>query len=171
MAYNYDALYRETPHALGEPTDVIVAAFQALSDQHRDVLDIGCGQGRDALFIARLGHNVLGVDLSETGVASMVSDADAEGLNIRGIAIDIMEFTTGEMFDVLLVDRTLHMLTAQEQSNVLARLLTYVRNSGRILIADERSNMARFRDVIDADTRSWEAIKADCGYLFLRQID
>jgi 2-polyprenyl-3-methyl-5-hydroxy-6-metoxy-1,4-benzoquinol methylase len=26
------------------------------------VLDLGCGQGRDALFIARKGHSVFGVD-------------------------------------------------------------------------------------------------------------
>ena len=53
MAYNYEALYRDTPNALGAPTPAIVDFFAKHQGQTRRVLDIGCGQGRDALFIAR----------------------------------------------------------------------------------------------------------------------
>jgi SAM-dependent methyltransferase len=36
-----------------------------LGSQQLEVLDAGCGQGTQALALARLGHHVLGIDLSE----------------------------------------------------------------------------------------------------------
>ncbi len=36
-----------------------------LPDEPLDVLDAGCGQGTQAIRLARLGHRVLGIDLSE----------------------------------------------------------------------------------------------------------
>ena len=58
MAYDYDKLYRSTPRALGEPTELFVDFFKHQAEESLRVLDVGCGQGRDALFIARMGHCV-----------------------------------------------------------------------------------------------------------------
>ena len=88
MAYNYDALYRTTKDALGAPTKKIVDAFAALDGRRLRVLDVGCGQGRDALFIARLGHHVTGVDISTSGISAMIVAAKAEGLSVEGVVAD-----------------------------------------------------------------------------------
>ncbi|WP_409070426.1 class I SAM-dependent methyltransferase [Aliifodinibius sp. S!AR15-10] len=44
-------------------------------------MDFGCGQGRDALFIARMGHRVLGVDISKTGISQMLDEANRENID------------------------------------------------------------------------------------------
>ncbi|MFT6074064.1 MAG: 2-polyprenyl-3-methyl-5-hydroxy-6-metoxy-1,4-benzoquinol methylase [Yoonia sp.] len=67
MAYNYDTLYATMPNALGEPTTVFAEFFDTYEHANTRVLDVGCGQGRDALLTARHGHNVVGVDLSPSG--------------------------------------------------------------------------------------------------------
>ena len=59
MSYDYDALYARTPDALGAPTRAFVDFFDGYDRPNVRVLDIGCGQGRDALFIARLGPDEL----------------------------------------------------------------------------------------------------------------
>lgn len=92
MGYDYDKLYQETPHALGQPTRELVDFFNGLDPCRLTVLDLGCGQGRDALFIARLGHRVIGVDLSPAGIRDLLHDAEREGLSIEGHACDIREF-------------------------------------------------------------------------------
>ncbi|MFV0409702.1 MAG: class I SAM-dependent methyltransferase [Paracoccus sp. (in: a-proteobacteria)] len=82
MAFNYDALYGETSNALGEPTPIFFSFFKGFDRQNARILDIGCGQGRDALFIARSGHRVTGVDISPTGIDDLNAAAAAEQLAI-----------------------------------------------------------------------------------------
>lgn len=169
MAFDYDRLYGETPWALGEPTPTIVAFFDQLPKTPLRVLDVGCGQGRDALFIARLGHRVFGVDMSANGVSDLARIAAEEGLPIEGIVADIVSFVPNGGFDVVLIDRTLHMLAEADRLAVLERLIDHVVPGGRVLIADEPSNMAGFRAVLEASGCEWDIENDRRGYLFVRR--
>ena len=51
------------------------------------VHDSGCGQGRDALFVARKGHSVLGVDKAQTGIEQMLEEAESEKLAVDGVML------------------------------------------------------------------------------------
>ena len=169
MAYDYDELYGSTPQALGEPTPIFVDFFEQHNEKALRVLDVGCGQGRDALFIARLGHSVVGVDLSPNGIRDLLAMAHQENLAIEGVAVDIIEFVPDGDFDVILIDRTLHMLSKKDRLDVLARLVRYVRRNGWLLISDERSNIQGFRDVIAANSSTWKSELDIRGDLFLRR--
>ncbi len=59
---NYEKEYQNSRNVCGEPFPEIVEFFENYDDECATVLDSGCAQGRDALFIARKGHSVLGVD-------------------------------------------------------------------------------------------------------------
>lgn len=170
MAYDYDALYKTTPDALGDPTQVFVTFFEDLPDAPLRVLDIGCGQGRDALFIARLGHHVTGVDLSPHGIQDLTTAAKAEGLNITGVTADITSYTPDALFDVILIDRTLHMLPDQQRDTVLAHLIRSTTPDGWVLIADEKSNMPGFKRVFADDSRTWTPTLDTNSTLFMRNM-
>lgn len=169
MAYDYDKLYGTTPSALGKPTQIFVDFFERQSETNFRVLDIGCGQGRDALFIARMGHSVVGIDLSANGIRDLVNTANKESLDIKGIVADIITFIPDGNFDVILIDRTLHMLTVGDRLVVLERLLSHVSNNGWVLISDERSNIAEFKDILTASANSWDIELEKGGKLFLRR--
>lgn len=169
MPTDYEEVYRESKYALGEPTKEFVRFFETLSGPNLRVLDVGCGQGRDALFIARLGHSVVGIDQSPTGIRDLLADAAAESLNVEGYVADIRSFEPDGLFDVLLIDRTLHMLGTCERSTVLARLLESVASRGFVLIADERSNVPTFEVALEIDRRDWRTVRKHRGYLFVRQ--
>jgi len=81
MPFDYEKFYQQQRHALGDPPPEFVTFFEQFDMQNADVLDVGCGQGRDALFIARRGHHVAGVDIAATGISQLVEDAQAEGLH------------------------------------------------------------------------------------------
>ena len=53
---NYEKEYQNSRNVCGEPFPEIVEFFENYDDECATVLDSGCGQGRDALFIARKGH-------------------------------------------------------------------------------------------------------------------
>lgn len=141
MAYDFESLFASTKNALGGPTKSVVTFFEGVERQPLKELDVGCGQGRDALFIARLGHEVVGVDISPSGVAQLNADARSEGLSAFGTVADITTFNTQETFDVVLFDRTLHMLRSEERIDALCRFAALVNPGGWLLIEDERSNI------------------------------
>ena len=169
MAYDYDKLYGTTEQALGEPTQVFVNFFKARKETYLRVLDVGCGQGRDALFNARLGHTMVGVDLSPNGIRDLIKAAKAESLDVKGVVADLVTFAPNGSFDVVLIDRTLHMLKAANRLDVLERLLKVVGPNGWVLIADERSNMSGFKAVVAANSFQWVTELEMGGTLFLRR--
>lgn len=169
MAYDYDKLYGETRDALGQPTSIFVDFFDQLDQQDARVLDVGCGQGRDALFIARKGHRVVGMDISDNGIRDLKDAAAQENLPIEGIVADIVNYKPDGMFDVILIDRTLHMLALPVRLAVLETLLDHVNESGWLLIADEASNIKDFETVIAARDLKWNTKLLQRGYLFVRR--
>lgn len=148
MAYDYDKLYGSTAQALGDPTQIFVDFFAQHSGTPLRVLDVGCGQGRDAIFIARHGHSVVGVDLSPNGIRDLTQAATDENLDITGITADLTTYTPDGTFDVVLIDRTLHMLAKDDRLAALTRLIPTVVENGWVLIADEKSNMPGFQTVL-----------------------
>ena len=169
MAYDYDKLYGETRDALGQPTSIFVDFFDQLDQQNMRVLDVGCGQGRDALFIARNGHRVVGVDISTNGIRDLKDIATRENLPIEGVVADIATYNPDGVFDVILIDRTLHMLDLPVQLSVLKMLLDHVSRNGWLLIADEVSNIERFEIAVSVHEAHWTTETSRRGYLFFRR--
>lgn len=169
MAYDYDKLYGETRDALGQPTSIFVDFFDQFNQKYARVLDVGCGQGRDAVFIAKLGHSVVGVDISPNGIRDLKTLATKDNLAIEGIVADISSYTPIGEFDVILVDRTLHMLPKIKQIKVLEVLLNHVSENGWLLIADEASNIEDFEVVISNHAIDWKTQLSKRGNLFLRR--
>ncbi|MES0882452.1 class I SAM-dependent methyltransferase [Roseibium sp. SCP14] len=169
MAFDYDALYRKAPHALGKPTKAFCEFFETYPKKGARILDVGCGQGRDALFIARLGHLVTGVDLAPAGILDLLEEAKREGLSIKGFVTDIVDYDPVGLFDVIVIDRTLHMLDREPRREVLRKLTNQLSTDGYLLIADEPSNLPDFRNVLETAPGTWRICKASKGILFVQR--
>lgn len=167
MTTDYEQFYQDNPHGLGESTKEFVTFFSQYTTVSSQVLDVGCGQGRDALFIARLGHHVTAVDLSSTGISDLVSEANTESLVVAGVVADIRDHVWHGKFDVIVIDRTLHMLAAGERVDVLRNLLGVTKPGTHVLIADERVNIPAFSIVFEQSQWDWEITLARKGFLFM----
>lgn len=166
----YERLYREGRDVCGPPFPQLVAFFDELSRKKCRVLDLGCGQGRDALFIARKGHTVLGVDVSATGIAQMLAAAREEGLAVSGVVADIVEFEPEGPYDVVLLDRVLHMLPDDDtRFAVLEKACRHTSPGGFILIADTPKNMGALQRFFQTRHPRWEMRLADKGCLFVQR--
>jgi SAM-dependent methyltransferase len=67
-----------------------------------DALDIGAGEGRNALFLASRGLNVLAVDQSDAGMQKAQRLAGERGLALRTQVMDLQEFDAERnSFDVI----------------------------------------------------------------------
>ena len=84
---NYEKEYQNSRNVCGEPFPEIVEFFENYDDECATVICLGYGQGRDALFIARKGHSVLGVDTAQTGIEQMLEEAESEKLAVDGVML------------------------------------------------------------------------------------
>mgnify|MGYP001177506329 CR=1 FL=1 len=76
------------------------------------VLDMGMGEGRNAVYLARLGHKVIGVDISSVAVEKANALAREFSTEIKGVVASLDNYPIkSETFDVILsfyyVDRGL----------------------------------------------------------------
>jgi len=69
---------------------------------------LGCGQGKDSLFLASIGYHVTAVDSSKVGVEQMVNKSKSQGFEINGIVDDIKNIKLDKKLNVILFDMFLH---------------------------------------------------------------
>ena len=84
---NYEKEYQNSRNVCGEPFQEIIEFFVNYDDECATFIDLGYGQVRDALFIARKGHSVLGVDTAQTGIEQMLEEAESEKLAVDGVML------------------------------------------------------------------------------------
>ena len=81
----YDDYYRNTPAVFGTEPNTILVEHVELIEPSRSALDIGCGQGRNTLFLARRKITVHALDPSDEAIRAVKVAAETEGLAIRTI--------------------------------------------------------------------------------------
>ena len=59
---SYKIEFQKGFNICGQPSSELVEFFKHHQKKHASVLDLDCGQGMAALFIARKGHTLPGVD-------------------------------------------------------------------------------------------------------------
>jgi len=89
-----------------------------LSDGAR-VLDLGCGDGRNALFMAEHGCNVTAVDISAAGIAKVQYLAGEKGVSITTHVQDVREFRFKDNFDVIICHGCLHFIERPQWQRLL----------------------------------------------------
>jgi len=75
--------------ALSSPSSFLVQNADALRGR---VLDVACGRGRNALFLARRGNVVDAIDIALSGLARARRVAAAEDLPLRFVQADLDDF-------------------------------------------------------------------------------
>lgn len=68
----------------------------------RRALDIACGEGRNAIFLARHGFDVTGIDISPVGLDKARRRAVREGLTVEFLLADLEQYCLTETFDLIL---------------------------------------------------------------------
>lgn len=94
------------------------------------LLDIGCGEGKDALFFARNGYTVTAFDLSTTGIAKAKRRAEELALEIRFFNADINRFRLEDDYDIFFSSGTLQYIRPELRTEIMANYKAHTRPEG-----------------------------------------
>ena len=94
------------------------------------VLDVGCGEGKDAVFFARNGYEVDAFDLTETGLEKGRRLADACGTKVRFFQADALTFRPERTYDIVFSSGVLHYLPPALRPEILASYQEHTARGG-----------------------------------------
>ena len=91
---DWDAMYREgtPPWETGMPSGGLVRVLDEGLIRPGTALEIGCGTGADAVYLARRGFELTAVDSSATALERARTRAEHHGAAIRFVLADVFEF-------------------------------------------------------------------------------
>ena len=95
-------------------------------------LDLGCGTGRNSVFLARLGWRVTGVDASAVGLQMASDELANAGLSWTPLRADLTTFTTEDRFDLVVV-ANIHLFP-KDRDAFFARCATFVAPGGYLYV-------------------------------------
>ncbi|WP_405168179.1 class I SAM-dependent methyltransferase [Nocardia sp. NBC_01499] len=99
------------------------------------VLDVGCGSGDNALYVASLGVSVLGVDVAETALALARQKADDRGLGVEFVVADAFQLEQlGRKFPTVLDCGMFHTCDADERPRYVASLASVIEQGGTLYV-------------------------------------
>lgn len=73
----------------GQPNGVLVGETRGLRPGR--VLDVGCGEGADALWLAEQGWDVTALDVSQVALDRAAAEAEQRGLRVRWVHAGLVE--------------------------------------------------------------------------------
>ncbi len=102
-------------------------------------LDLGCGEGGDAIWLAENGWAVTGVDLSPTAVRRAQTAAAASGIDARFEVADLATWTTDARFELVSASFLQSWPVTIPREEILRRASGFVAIGGWMLIVAHAS--------------------------------
>jgi cyclopropane fatty-acyl-phospholipid synthase-like methyltransferase len=101
----------------------------------RRVLDVGCGPGRHAIELAKLGMQVTGVDVSAEFLRIAAKEARAAGVSASFFEVDARQMPFEDEFDaVISICQGGFGLMGKDDSLVLRRMTEAAKPGGKVLL-------------------------------------
>lgn len=105
-----------------------------------DAIDLGAGEGRNAVWLASRGWDVTAVDFSRVGLDKGARLAADHGVSIAFVEADATTYQPGRMVDLVVVSYL--QLPSEGRRTVLEHAKTWLLPGGTIfVIAHDRSNI------------------------------
>lgn len=168
MSVTYDKYYK-TENLFGEPHFELVEFFADYTKKGK-VLDLGCGQGRNAIALARLGYSVTGIDSSKVGIDQMNQIGQNENLNVIGQVGDIYAFDRFSEFDIILLDSMFHFAKKDKEKEIglIKKIISDMINGRLIVVCIQNTGdkVQILNKAIDSEKGRKRLIDKDFKYIF-----
>ena len=135
MARSFDAAYEGIPPwDIGRPQPEFVRLAEA-GEIAGSVLDVGCGTGEHAIYLAGLGHEVLGIDGAPRAIEKALAKARERESTANFKVADALDLSRlGRRFDTVIDSGLFHVFSDDERPRFVTSLAQVVRPGGRYIM-------------------------------------
>ena len=130
--------------AFSAEPNATIKEFEHLLSRESQIIDIGCGEGQNAIYLARQGYgNVDAFDISEHGIAKLQKRCRRENIQLNAFVADLTTYQFEKNYDLIMSFGTLHFVQKSDWKTLINRAKAHT-NIGGIHI------MQIFTDVVPA---------------------
>jgi len=127
----FDSWYQSHADYYSAPSDGLVEALHAYAVAPCAALDVGCGQGRNSIWLASQGYQVFALDISSSAIKALQQAANERSLNIDAKVADITNCGISEgRYGVAVVQTTLNHLDSESIPNCCAKISRALKKNG-----------------------------------------
>ena len=99
------------------------------------ILDVGCGDGRNALYLAAHGFQVDAFDISQNAIEKLNYIKKESGLDINTYICDALKFDFRYNYDLIIMHGVLQFIEKEKQPKIIELLKKHTNNGGYHIIA------------------------------------
>ena len=99
-------------------------------DKRIKVLDIGCGEGKDAVFFARCGYDVSAFDISDTGIEKTKRLAQSAGVHVNVFKASVWDYRLNYKHDILYSSGVLHYIKPALRNEIFSNYRNHTNTNG-----------------------------------------
>jgi SAM-dependent methyltransferase len=156
------------------PSDELYpVAFRWRDSGYKKVLDLGCGVGRNSIFLSQMGFDVHAFDLSPSAIEELTHKIEKLKLKIRTKIGDMLELPyADEYFDSILAFHSIYHTDMQGLLNVIREMRRVLVDGGEIFLTLNSKRSSSFRNptnkIIDEHTIvKTEGLEKDIPHTFV----
>jgi 2-polyprenyl-3-methyl-5-hydroxy-6-metoxy-1,4-benzoquinol methylase len=135
-----DEIYRnvpmeEIPWNIETPPDALVGLVESGEIKPCKTIDLGCGAGNYAIYLASLGFDVTGIDISPTAINIAKENAKKMSVECNFIVADVLGdlHEMKDTFDFAYDWELMHHIFPEKRSNYIKNVYKILRPKGKYL--------------------------------------
>jgi 2-polyprenyl-3-methyl-5-hydroxy-6-metoxy-1,4-benzoquinol methylase len=117
-----------------EPPKELVNLIESGKIRPGRVLDVGCGEGFYAIYLASKGFEVTGIDISENAIKRAKENAAKQGVKIKFMPLDVADLDKiDDKFDFVFEWAILHHIMPEQRQRYVETIKRILNEGGRYL--------------------------------------
>ncbi|MBD5454222.1 MAG: methyltransferase domain-containing protein [Lachnospiraceae bacterium] len=112
----------DTTNAFSAVPNATLTEFEHLLQKNSKILEIGCGEGQNVLYLAEQGYcNIDAFDLSEHGIAKVKQRCQNADVTLNAFVADLTTYQFEKKYDLVMSFGTLHFVQKDDWKDFIYR--------------------------------------------------
>lgn len=133
----YNDLYKKNQSVWGEDINPLLNTAIWQIKEKKEFLDLGCGQGKEAIFISKLGINATAVDASGEAIKQISKKIKKNKIfNLKTINENIVDYKIKKnKFDIIFANNVLQFINKKDAIKLIKQMQVKIKPKGVIILS------------------------------------